>query len=81
VRDLLILGVGVHAAEMAEIVERVNAASPTWRLLGYLAPEARDAGTRLNGYSILGGMDQLPGCPDACLVPAFGWPQSLPVPR
>jgi hypothetical protein len=34
VRDLLILGADVHALEMAEIVERINAAAPAWNLLG-----------------------------------------------
>lgn len=34
-RDLLILNAGdPHAAEMAEIAERVNGVSPTWNLLG-----------------------------------------------
>ena len=32
-RDLLILGAGVHGAEIVEIVERVNQAAPAWNLL------------------------------------------------
>jgi len=54
-KDLLIVGVGVHAAETAEIVQRLNRALPTWNLLGYLAPErqAADVGKELNGYPIL----------------------------
>jgi len=31
-RDLIILGTGAHAAEMAELVERINRAEPTWHL-------------------------------------------------
>jgi sugar O-acyltransferase (sialic acid O-acetyltransferase NeuD family) len=81
VRDLLILGVGVHAAEMAEMVERVNGARPTWNLRGYIAPEAQPVGEQRNGYPILGTLDRLPDYPDACLVPAFRWPRSLAVPR
>jgi sugar O-acyltransferase (sialic acid O-acetyltransferase NeuD family) len=81
VRDLLILGVGVHAAEMAEIVERMNGARPTWTLLGFIAPEEQSVGEPQNGYPILGTIDQLPDYPDACLVAAFGWPLSLLVPR
>lgn len=81
VRDLLILGVGVHAAEMAEIVERVDTAKPTWRLLGFIAPEKKHVGEQQNGYPILGAIDQLPEYPDACLVPAYGWPQSPTLPR
>ena len=53
--DLLIVGVGVHAAETAEIVQRINRALPTWNLLGYLAPDrqADEVGKELNGYPIL----------------------------
>jgi sugar O-acyltransferase (sialic acid O-acetyltransferase NeuD family) len=80
-RDLLILGVGVHAAEMAEIVERVNGAHPTWRLLGFIAPEEKYIGEQQNGYPILGTIDRVPDYSDACVVPAYGWPRRLPVPR
>jgi len=31
------LGTGPHAQEMAEIVEQVNRAEPTWNLLGFVA--------------------------------------------
>lgn len=37
-RDLWILGDGVHGREMADIVARVNAVRPTWNLLGRVAP-------------------------------------------
>ena len=33
-RDLIILGTGVHAAEMVEIIAQLNADAPTWNLLG-----------------------------------------------
>jgi sugar O-acyltransferase (sialic acid O-acetyltransferase NeuD family) len=54
-KDLLIVGAGVHAAETAEIVQRVNRVLPTWNLLGYLAPDRQgaDVGKELNGYPIL----------------------------
>jgi sugar O-acyltransferase (sialic acid O-acetyltransferase NeuD family) len=75
-QPLIILGAGVHAGEMAEIVERVNQAAPTWRLLGFLA--ADDAAPAiLNGYPVLGPPAALEGYPEAALVPAFGWPHPL----
>jgi sugar O-acyltransferase (sialic acid O-acetyltransferase NeuD family) len=77
-RDLLILGLGVHAAEMAEIVERVE---PRWRLRGFLTQEEQHIGEELNGYPVLGTLDRLPEYPDSSLVPAFPWPRSVPVPR
>jgi carbonic anhydrase/acetyltransferase-like protein (isoleucine patch superfamily) len=83
VRDLLILGTGVHAFEMAEIVERINRATPTWRLLGHLTPDAGEVGQIPNGYQVLGTADQLGEWPDALLVPDNEWPSrsGLPVER
>lgn len=82
-RDLIILGTGVHGAEMAEIVARVNAATPTWNLLGYLAatPEqAQRAGACLHGYPVLGVVAELERFPTAALVPDNGFPRSLALP-
>jgi carbonic anhydrase/acetyltransferase-like protein (isoleucine patch superfamily) len=80
-RDLIILGIGVHALEMAEIVERVNAASPTWNLLGYAAPAAHPIGELRNGYPVLGPPEAIFDYPDACLVPCNEWPAPLPTPE
>jgi sugar O-acyltransferase (sialic acid O-acetyltransferase NeuD family) len=65
--DLIILGSGVHAGEMAEIVGRINRVGPTWRLLGYLARESQSdmVGADLNGHRVLGTSKKLadhPGC-------------------
>jgi acetyltransferase-like isoleucine patch superfamily enzyme len=79
VRDLLILGTGVHCAEMAEIVERVNRVTPTWNLLGFVATNDQRVGERLNGYPVLGPPDRLADFPEACLVSDHAWPH--PVPR
>jgi hypothetical protein len=35
-KDLVILGGGVHAAEMVEIVGRINRVKKTWNLLGLI---------------------------------------------
>jgi sugar O-acyltransferase (sialic acid O-acetyltransferase NeuD family) len=79
--DLIILGGGVHGAEMAEIVERINRAAPTWNLLGYLTPHAGQVGTERNGYLVLGTFEALERYPDAALVPDNEWPRELPVPH
>ena len=39
-RDLIILGTSCHAIEIADMVDRINAVEPTWRLLGHVAPQA-----------------------------------------
>ena len=80
-RDLVILGTGVHALEMAEIVERVNRVETRWRLLGYLAHDPRDLGKTLNGLPVLGGVKNLPDFPNAELVPDNVWPRTVAVPR
>ncbi len=80
-RDLLILGNGVHGMEMAEIVERVNRAQPTWNLLGFLSPDTRHINTERNGYPVLGSVEKLAAYPDACLIADNEWPRALPVPR
>jgi sugar O-acyltransferase (sialic acid O-acetyltransferase NeuD family) len=80
-RDLIILGAGVHAAEMAEIVARVNAAEATWNLLGFLSPKAERIGEMLNGYPILGSVDALTRYPEALFVPDNEFPRDLLPPR
>lgn len=70
-RDLLILGTGVHAKEMVEIVGRANRAEPTWNLLGVIAADCRQelVGREFNGSRILACVSDLPDFPDATLVP------------
>jgi carbonic anhydrase/acetyltransferase-like protein (isoleucine patch superfamily) len=81
VRELLILGVGVHATEMVEIVERVNRAAPTWNLLGFLSPRPDPPREVRNGCAVLGSVEQLSRYSDAYLVPDNDWPPSIPLPR
>lgn len=82
-RDLLILGGGVHGAEMVEIVERINRVAPTWNLLGFIAHEDGLTGELRNGAPVLGGPGQLPEYPDAWLLPDYEWPRPcrLPIER
>ncbi|HEY3418464.1 MAG TPA: hypothetical protein VGM23_16435 [Armatimonadota bacterium] len=79
-RDLLILGIGVHGREMAEIVERVNAVQPTWNLLGFISPDGKHAGKVLNDLPVLGGCEKLAEYPEALLVPDIEWPRSIDMP-
>jgi acetyltransferase-like isoleucine patch superfamily enzyme len=82
-KDLIILGTGVHAQEMAEIVERVNGVEPSWRLLGYIAgPDgARHVGKVFNGHSVLGCADCMAEYPDAWFIPDNEFPASTEAPR
>jgi sugar O-acyltransferase (sialic acid O-acetyltransferase NeuD family) len=76
-KDLLILGTGVHGEEMAEIVERINRAEPTWNLLGFLSPDAKRVSETLNDYPVLGSSDAMDEFPNAAFVPDNEWPRSL----
>jgi len=80
-RDLIILGAGVHGAEMAEIVERVNRVRPTWNLLGYLSPHPNPGAAVRNGYPVLGAPEALAAYPEASLIADNEWPRALPLPR
>ncbi len=70
-KALLILGTGVHALEMAEIVVRVNRAEPTWNLVGYITNDENQIGQTLNGVPVVGTPANLPNYPDVSLVSAF----------
>jgi carbonic anhydrase/acetyltransferase-like protein (isoleucine patch superfamily) len=77
-RDLIILGGGVHSAEMVEIVERINYQTPTWNLLGYISPHDLQIGALRNAYPVLGTPDALSDYPDALFVPDNEWKLALP---
>jgi len=70
-KELLILGAGPHAQEMADIVQQINHVAPTWNLLGFLVPEAQAerVGETLGcGYSVLGTFVAVECYPDAFLA-------------
>lgn len=79
-KDLIILGTGIHSMEMVEIIERINAVSPTWRFAGFLSPDGKGIGEVRNGYSVLDGPEGMSRFPDACLVPDNEWPKEIPLP-
>lgn len=82
-KDLIILGTGVHGGEMAHIVERINRQTPTWKLLGHVAPNATEQ-TEFAGYPVLGSVEKLEELlaahPDALVVADNEFPKSAPVP-
>ncbi len=82
-RDLLILGTGVHSLEMAEIVGRVNREKPTWNLLGFITCDEKQVGQVLNGLPVLGTRADLKKYPSAALVPGNegGWKTMPDLPR
>jgi acetyltransferase-like isoleucine patch superfamily enzyme len=68
-KDLLIFGTGIHARKMADIVEAVNAGTPTFTLLGFLASTRDpDPPAELDGRPVHRNADRFP---DAFIVPAY----------
>ena len=79
-KDLIILGTGIHSLEMVEIIERINAAAPVWRLAGFLSPDGKGIGESRNGYLVFDGPEGMSRFPDASLVPDNEWPKEIPLP-
>ncbi len=80
-RDLIILGLGAHGPEMAEMVEAVNRVKETWHLRGFISPDGHQVGESVNGYPVLGTMEVLKDYPDADVVPHNEGTERLNVPR
>lgn len=63
-RDLVIVGAGGHGRELLDVIEAVNARTPTWRVLGFLDDGeppldrlARREVALLGGTDLLAGLD------------------------
>lgn len=83
-QDLIICGIGCHALEMAEIVERINRVTATWNLLGFFSEKnayEKHQGLILNGYPVLGTIESLEKFPNAALAPGYGFKDAFPMER
>ncbi len=75
--DLILLGAGEHAPEIAQIVARINAIQPRYRLLGYIAADGQPQACCAD-IACLGGSEALAAYPQAQVVRVPGWPHTLP---
>lgn len=75
-RDLLIAGAGGLARETAAAVAAVNAAGPTWRLLGFLDDDPALHGTTVSGLPVLGPLSLVADHPDAQVVVCIANPRN-----
>ena len=82
-KDLIILGTQVHAKEMVEIIDRVNAVKKTWNFIGFItaSPEELETTREIEGYPVLGLIDAAARYPSADLVPVEGFPRTPEVPE
>ena len=73
---LLLIGAGGLARESAEAVHAVNAACPTWNLLGFLDDDPALLGRRILGVEVIGPVALAQDITDASVVVCTGRPDN-----
>jgi sugar O-acyltransferase (sialic acid O-acetyltransferase NeuD family) len=58
-KEIYIIGAGGFGREVAWLIERINALSPTWHIAGFLDDNEQVHGNDNNGYKVLGGLEQI----------------------
>jgi sugar O-acyltransferase (sialic acid O-acetyltransferase NeuD family) len=76
VRQLLLVGAGGLAREVAAAVRAVPSARRNWDLLGFLDDDPARVGTEIGGARVLGGADTVHDHPDAKVVLCPGRPDN-----
>ncbi len=71
-KKLLIIGAGGFGREAAWLVERINRSKPTWELLGFLDDNTNLHHHTINGYPVLGTVNDASRYSDAFFVCAIG---------
>lgn len=58
-KDLYIIGAGGFGREVAWLVERINAVTPTWKIKGFIDDNEAIHGKYEGGYQVIGGCEYL----------------------
>lgn len=58
-KDIVIIGAGGFAREVAWLIENINKSKRQWNLLGFIDDDENLHGKKLNGYDILGDIGYL----------------------
>lgn len=58
-KDIVIIGAGGFAREVAWLIEEINNNSLKWNLLGFIDDNENNIGKELNGYKVLGTTEYL----------------------
>ena len=76
IKDIAIFGAGGFGLEVAMLTEQINAASPSWNMIGFF-DDGMSVGNRINDYQLQGGVDALNAWPEPLGVAfALGIPQT-----
>jgi len=71
-KELIIIGAGGFAREVAWLVERINQKNLTWKMIGFVDDDKKLIGTQVNGYPVIGEISIIKDYPDAYIVCAIG---------
>lgn len=71
-KDLIIYGASGFGREVAWLVERINEKSITWNILGFIDDNLDLQNSRINGYAVLGTLNDIYKYKDAYFVCAVG---------
>lgn len=67
-KNLIIIGAGGFGRETAWLVERINAVSLQWNLLGFVDDNANSLPDIIDGYQVLGGCEKIAEYSDAFVI-------------
>lgn len=71
-KKLIIIGASGFGREVAWLVERINAKTPSWELMGFIDDNPELKGKEINGYLVLGDCNEVINYCDAYFVCAVG---------
>ena len=57
-KDVVIIGAGGFAREVAWLIEEINKKNEQWNILGFIDDNTENIGKSLNGYKIIGNTDE-----------------------
>ncbi len=67
-KDLIIIGAGGFGREVSWLVERINAVSSQWNLLGFLDDNNLNQSKNIDNYNVIGKISDISDYPDAYVV-------------
>ena len=67
-KDLIIIGAGDTGRELVDLVERINAKSEEWNILGFVDGDSQKIGKEIEGFPVLGDIDFLNSIHDTVYV-------------
>lgn len=71
-KELIIVGASGFGREVAWLVERINKVNPTWNLLGLMDDNPKIQNKEINGYRVLGTINDINKYPNVYFVCAVG---------